>query len=439
MSKNKAVKIVLIGSTGEGKSSFGNYILRNDSFKESDEPDSCTETINCSKGKENTEVENLFIIDTPGISDSKGRDDIFIKKIIKELKINYTNDINSFLIFFNINKIRLSFEMKKQIYYFCSMFPIKDFWQHVGIVFTFSYESYPDEKLEKMIMDKKNYFISDFLETIKGYINEINKLNNFEIGYPKNLNVFFTDCGEVYPPYTHIRTDKEIHKIIDWASNLSKLDLSFVNDNIYINYKFYKQIKDYIIEKKIFINSNKYKIIKQYKKQYKTIDFNDKEEIKIDTSIYKEDTKYYKLSKEKSIISINKEIYDDKYFRVKNKYKYFERWDEVDRYDNIIKYGNEENIVFTYDSDIISRNWRIFNVSYKTEINEKYDYDIEYEKKWILFIPVTYKYKHPFKVIQKIHYKKEDKIDDLGYKKYGDWVIHEYGNTRREYSERYLI
>ena len=439
MSKDKIVKIVLMGATGEGKSSFGNYILKDNSFKESDEPDSCTETINCNRGKKNTEVENLFIIDTPGISDSKGRDEFFLKKMVNELKTNYTNDINSFLMFFNINKIRLSFEMKKQIYYFCLMFPIKDFWLHVGIVFTFSYEYYPDEQLENLKKNKKNYFIADFIETIKSDIDEINNLNNFEIKYPENLNVFFTDCGEIYPPYTHKRTDNEIQKIIEWASNLPKLDLSLANDNIKINYKFYKQIKDYVNEKKIYINSNKYKIIKQYKNQYKAINFKDKEEIKIDTAIYKEETKYYKLFKEKRIISNDKEIYDDKYFRVKRTYKFFERWDEVDRYDNIIKYGNEENIIYTNDCDITSRNWRIFNVSYKTETKIRYDYDIEYEKRWILFIPITLKFKHPFKEIQNIYYKKEDKIDDLGYKKNGEWFIYEYGSTRREYSERFRI
>ena len=441
MSNDKMVKIVLLGATGEGKSSFGNFILKNKEkkFKESNEPESCTETINCCRGKKNTELENLFIIDTPGINDSKGRDNIFIKKIPKELKDNYTYDINSFLLFFNINNTRLSFEMKKQIYYWCLMFPIQDFWLHVGIVFTFSYESYPDEKLEIMKKNKKDYFIAEFTETIKAYIKEINNLNDFEIKQPKNFKLFFTDCGKVYPPYTHKRTEKEIQKIIDWSSNLPKLDLSLANDNIKINYKFYKQINDYIDEKKISINLNEYKIIKQYKKQYKTIDFKNKEEIIIDPIIFKEDIKYYKLFKEKCIISNNKEIYDDDHFLVKKTYKYFERWDEVDRNKNILKYGKEENIIYTNDYDIIPRNWKIFNTSYKTECDVRYDYDIEYEKVWILFVPVTFKYKHPFKAIQNIYYKKEDKIDDLGYKKYGEWFIQEYGSTRKEYSSRYRI
>ena len=95
MSINKKITIVLIGSTGEGKSSFGNYILKHDEkkFKESENPESCTEKIICFKGKDGTDVDNLYIIDTPGSSDSKGRDSYFIKNLIEQLSKNYKNDI----------------------------------------------------------------------------------------------------------------------------------------------------------------------------------------------------------------------------------------------------------------------------------------------------------------------------------------------------------
>ena len=64
------------------------------------------------------------------------------------LKFNYHDEINCFLILFNINKSRITFELKKNLYYYCLMFPIEDFWSHVGIVFTFSYEYFPDEQFE---------------------------------------------------------------------------------------------------------------------------------------------------------------------------------------------------------------------------------------------------------------------------------------------------
>ena len=43
------------------------------------------------------------------------------------LKFNYHDEINCFLILFNINKSRITFELKKNLYYYCLMFPIEDF------------------------------------------------------------------------------------------------------------------------------------------------------------------------------------------------------------------------------------------------------------------------------------------------------------------------
>ena len=54
-----------------------------------------------------------IFLDTPGINDSKGHNQEFVKLIPKKLKNNYTHDINSFLFLFNINTSRLTLELKK--------------------------------------------------------------------------------------------------------------------------------------------------------------------------------------------------------------------------------------------------------------------------------------------------------------------------------------
>lgn len=98
MNKNSNIKIVLIGSTGEGKSCFGNHLLKIDEnkFIESNKAESCTEDLSCLRGKKGTEVENIYVIDTPGFNDSKGRDEVFIKKLTKGLRSNYHDQINCF-------------------------------------------------------------------------------------------------------------------------------------------------------------------------------------------------------------------------------------------------------------------------------------------------------------------------------------------------------
>ena len=437
-----SINIVLLGSTGVGKSSFGNYILKSDNFIESNKTESCTDEIKCCKGKENTEVENLYIIDTPGISDSKGRDEYFAKLISKELKYKYTNDINSFLLLFNINNSRLSLELKKLLYYYCLMFPIKDFWNHVGIVFTFSYEYIPDKQFKLLKESKTKDFIDNIIKTLKTHIEDINSLYFYNINIPEKFNIFFTDCGEVTPQFNHQRTDQEIKNIIEWASSLPKLDLSKANTNIKINYKYYKQIKDSVNIKKIFINSEKYKLIKQYTKQYKSIDFDNKEKYILEQKYYKENISIFKLYKYKDLESSEKKIYNDDYFSLNKKFINYKRWNEVDEYDRIINYGNRESIFYSNESNIVSRNWKIFRIEKKIEYNHviSYDYEYEYETLWALFIPYKVKYKQPFRIVQDIYYTKEDKVDDLNYKKYGDWKIERYGSTRKDYyTSRYRV
>ena len=443
MSIDESVYIVLIGSTGEGKSSFGNYILKHEEkkFDESNGPQSCTGTINCCQGKENTEAEKIFIIDTPGNSDSKGRDNIFIKEISKELRNNYTRKINSFLLLININKPRLSLEIKKQLYYYCLMFPIKNFWSHFGVVFTFAYEFFTDKEFEKMKENKKNKFMKDFLETIQSYIKEINNLYGYEIEQPNNFNVFFTDCGESSPPFSNKRTNEQILKIIEWTSNLSKLDLSNADVNVNINYKYHKQINDIVKSEKQYINTHKYKIIYTYTKQFKTIDFNNNEKIISEPNYYKKKIKYFKKYEGKNI-SKKTDIYDDDYFSIKTTTKSYDRWDEVDENDKIINYGIKENYRTNNDVKIVSRNWRVVKEEYKTTYDDivSYDYEIEHVKKWILFIPIIETYKQPYRLVRNIYYKKLIKEDDLGYRKYGDWFVNEYGSTRRDYyTSRYKI
>lgn len=444
MNNNKNLVIVLLGATGEGKSSFGNYILKNDEklFKESNTSESCTDKILCSQGKIGTESENLFIIDTPGSNDSKNRDDKFITIIPKYLKNNHRYDINSFLIFFNFNKLRLTFDIKKLLYYYCLTYPIRDFWFHVAIVFTFSYEFFTEEQFQNSKNNKIKDFMTNFTETIKIYIKEINLLNGYNIEIPESFNAFFTDCGEVYPPFTHKRTDMEIKKIIQWATHLKKMDLSEININIKINFKLYKQIDDFIEDRKIYVNSEKYKIIQSYKKKYKTIDFEDKTKIIYDDDFYKTKTLYYKKFKYKYLISEKKTILDDNNFKVKKTYECYERWNKVDEYDNILDYGKKENYNENSEINIISRNWRIYNTEYKTEYDHviRYDYEFEHEKNWILFIPIHKTYKQPYKLVQNLKYKKENLIDDLGNIKKGDWVINEYGSSRKVYyTSRYEV
>ena len=98
MSKNSEnICLVLFGETGHGKSTLGNAILGKKIFKTNDTIQSVTKEIFGSYGINDSE--NIFVIDTPGINDSEGRDNIYLKDIATYLKKR--NDIKGIVIVLN--------------------------------------------------------------------------------------------------------------------------------------------------------------------------------------------------------------------------------------------------------------------------------------------------------------------------------------------------
>ena len=96
----------------------------------------------------------------------------------------------------NVNIPRLSQEAQRQITIYCKMFPHPEFWYHVAIAFSFCYEFFREERLNKIKQNKENEFMKNFIENVNDITKKINKelSNDKQIKVPGHFQTYYLDC-----------------------------------------------------------------------------------------------------------------------------------------------------------------------------------------------------------------------------------------------------
>ena len=260
-------------------------------------------------GNQGTISSEILIIDSPGIFDSEKTNEEILKNIIIKLKQNFADGLNCILMLFNGTDPRFDEYTEKQIQLYLKIFPIKNFWSHISLVFTKCYEYFPQQIYDKMKEERINGFLSIFKEKVniitekfnQNSLIEYNNLSDEEkdvISRPEVISTcleiksFFVDTADVIAPYTYQRTNAEINKLIKWAKLCQRLSLDRTSPDIDVNFKKSVLLKDDFIKKeikKIENEPNKNLTIKFYFKQYKKTTFRDEEITITDKDWYKKE------------------------------------------------------------------------------------------------------------------------------------------------------
>ena len=203
--------ILLIGETGNGKSSLGNCLIGKECFKVSNDPKSCTKEV---LGQKSLIDKDIFVIDTPGFQDSSGNDRKNFDKILNYI-IKH-NSLELILLVFNFQAPRFNLYYKNLIKFLCNAFP-KNFSHHVGFIFTNYDHNY------QLKINKKNKI--DPRETKKKkYVPEIMKLISQTTNEKIFLSppIFFLDSygieGDDY-------SKKEMTNLIYFTKTLKPIDI----------------------------------------------------------------------------------------------------------------------------------------------------------------------------------------------------------------------
>jgi len=361
--KVQKVSILLLGATGDGKSQLGNFILNNpNAFKVSDEIYSETKETQGKYGIDG--AEDIFVIDTPGLQDTEGKDKTILEQMSNYIKKH--KSLNAIVIVLNFEVDRLSIYIQDMLKIFVKMFPIPNFWEHVCFIFTHYYAGMikKNEKKKPNKIEKFSKLIIQLMNNFKNIAKDI------QIPKSSDLKFFFVDTAMENVNDIDENSIEEIKRLVGWATYLE----TFETDKI-------KKVDNKVVDSRYETQTRKINSIKN--KNIETI--------------------YYVVEKRRiDILYCGKES--------------FNPWEEIARYN--------EKIIHEPEIVSINKKWKKeessefkLNIEYKTITHyykkiSIYDNDTVKESDWIYSHKEKKEIVHPKKLVDVItEYKTTEYIN----------------------------
>lgn len=196
---------ILLGNTGNGKSTITNLLCKSNA-KVSQSKQSVTNEAKSYYGKID-DANYINVVDTPGFNDNGGEEkDKNNYELIKDYLVDTKSFIKGIYIVCDFQSVRFGKSEQICVKAISEIFPLKNFWNYVTIVFTHYFDKGCDSRLK---IKKSKVFQDSLKQSLEQLIQDISKDNEDidKISYDK-IKILYADIYD------------DVEKVIEDSKNL---------------------------------------------------------------------------------------------------------------------------------------------------------------------------------------------------------------------------